>query len=297
MADYINGKPVGVFHSLSVAKKLLLASSSAYLTNTPGQDLNIWRDANGAGAIQERIGYYGKNLCDDGGNVFMRFVPRNSEGMVLGVPSSASHSRYNLILTSLANIGQDYSGSGASSHPRLLIYSATGPTAGPTEWISIIHDASKSIHTTGKGVGQYTGYEGADIRLVPGLSVDHTYCGETTDLTQDSGGGFGVPMFLLINGHLNSASATDGTTCPAVYLSLESGTGSKRMLKRGFIRDDSWDWIVGPGEAGRIYLSATSGLLTQTAPAVSGNRIQIVGYAVTADVIYFDPQLNTSVLA
>jgi hypothetical protein len=48
------------------------------------------------------------------------------------------------------------------------------------------------------------------------------------------------------------------------------------------IRNDAWAWTAG----GQIYLSATVGGLTQTAPATSGDKVQQVGFAISADVMY-----------
>ena len=80
-------------------------------------------------------------------------------------------------------------------------------------------------------------------------------------------------------------ATTAATNMPCHALALESGTGTKDVLIRGFIRDDTWDWTPG----GAIYVSTTTGALTQTAPSGSGQKIQSVGYAWTADIVFFDP--------
>lgn len=56
------------------------------------------------------------------------------------------------------------------------------------------------------------------------------------------------------------------------------------ILTKGSVRNDAWAWTIG----GQIYLSATAGALTQTPPAVSGDAVQRVGYALTADIAFFD---------
>ena len=38
-----------------------------------------------------------------------------------------------------------------------------------------------------------------------------------------------------------------------------------------------------------LYVSTTPGSLTTTAPSGNGNYVRIVGYAIDADTIYFDP--------
>ena len=53
----------------------------------------------------------------------------------------------------------------------------------------------------------------------------------------------------------------------------------------GYIRDDTWAWTIGAP----LYISVTPG--NATATAVSGNADikRIIGHAMSADVIYFNP--------
>jgi hypothetical protein len=48
------------------------------------------------------------------------------------------------------------------------------------------------------------------------------------------------------------------------------------------IRNDAWAWTPG----GTLYLSTTTGGLTQTAPSTAGEIVQQVGFAISADVAY-----------
>lgn len=81
------------------------------------------------------------------------------------------------------------------------------------------------------------------------------------------------------------AVATAGSVM--VALATESGTNTNplRVLLRGFARNDAWNWTVG----GKIYIDVTAGALTQTAPSGTDDVIRVVGTAVTADVIFFNP--------
>jgi hypothetical protein len=51
------------------------------------------------------------------------------------------------------------------------------------------------------------------------------------------------------------------------------------------VRDDTWNWT--PGAV--LYLSETAGQITATQPTTTDAAIRVIGYAVTADVIYFAP--------
>lgn len=63
-----------------------------------------------------------------------------------------------------------------------------------------------------------------------------------------------------------------------------SSTNPAVILVHGTVRNDAWNWTPG----GTIYLSATAGGLTQTAPSTSGDKVQQVGLALTADIAFFD---------
>jgi hypothetical protein len=76
-----------------------------------------------------------------------------------------------------------------------------------------------------------------------------------------------------------------------VVLATEAGSASdtKTFLVLGFARNDSWDALT----AGSfIYLSAaTAGKMTNTAPSSTDNVIQVLGWAKTTKLIFFNPSL------
>jgi hypothetical protein len=67
-----------------------------------------------------------------------------------------------------------------------------------------------------------------------------------------------------------------------------SDTATGTILLQGFIRDDTWNWTLG----GILYASTTAGAMSQTAPSGSGDFVQAVGIALSADVVYFNPSLT-----
>jgi hypothetical protein len=76
---------------------------------------------------------------------------------------------------------------------------------------------------------------------------------------------------------------------PIMALALESGTGTKQILLNGYARDDAWDWTPGA----LVYAGLTTGSLVQGDPAsiftTTGDQVQVVGYAVTSDILFFAP--------
>lgn len=116
---------------------------------------------------------------------------------------------------------------------------------------------------------------------------DDTYEGQQIPGLNNSGG---VTQWDAV--YLNSSSqwvladANGSGTYPARGLAVSTETTGNpvTVLIRGTVRNDAWSWTVG----GTIYLSGTAGGLTQTQPSTSGDKVQAVGYALTADIAFFD---------
>jgi len=136
--------------------------------------------------------------------------------------------------------------------------------------------------------------------------LDMNFRGEPT--SNDTGEGFALleqtvdentfgiacALHMAADNHWEMASANETTNhMPCTGIALTSGTGaSKTVLLIGIVRHDTWNWTTGPGIAGLIYLGETSGVLTQTAPSDDGDMIQCVGYALSDDMMMFNPQLH-----
>jgi hypothetical protein len=118
------------------------------------------------------------------------------------------------------------------------------------------------------------------------LGTDHTYNGK--DITAINAGAtiaqFEAVYYDFTAGEWLLADANGSSTYPAQGIAAGASTDGNAItvITQGFVRDDTWNWSAGP-----IYLSATPGALTQTAPSTSGDKVQVVGFAVTADVAYF----------
>lgn len=93
-------------------------------------------------------------------------------------------------------------------------------------------------------------------------------------------------VYLNASSEWALADANGSGTYPARGLATSSVSAAAvaSILIQGTVRFDTWTWT--PGQP--IYLSGTTGGLTQTVPAVSGDKVQVVGYAITATVAYFD---------
>ena len=130
---------------------------------------------------------------------------------------------------------------------------------------------------------------GLTLTVAPIPGTDLTASGLKGSVTVDTNAvGVGAALYLASDGNYDEADADAASTMPCTAVALETGTGTKTVLFNGFIRDDSWAWTPG----GNIYVSTTQGTFTQTAPSGSGDQVQVVGIAQSADVIYFNPSLD-----
>ena len=121
---------------------------------------------------------------------------------------------------------------------------------------------------------------------------DDTAQGLITTVTVDTNtNGIGSPLMMAADGHFDDADASASTSSPAVVIALETGTGSKKVLLHGIIRNDGWTWTTGPGKLSLIYVSEDVGALTQTQPTTTDAVVQPVGWALSDDVMYFCPSL------
>ncbi len=96
-----------------------------------------------------------------------------------------------------------------------------------------------------------------------------------------------IPLYVDSSGYFNAANASDDTKI-CVALTLEAASGAnKKLLWRGKARNDSWTWTAG----GMLFLS-TSGDLTQTKPSTVGQIVQVVGVALSATMVMFNPSFH-----
>jgi hypothetical protein len=117
------------------------------------------------------------------------------------------------------------------------------------------------------------------------ITADGQYAGEVTTEVVAADGALYDLLYLSSTGY-NKARANADATLPCLAMRVEIGIGSRKLLKSGYVRNDAWNWVRGQ----LLYVSpTTAGIITATKPATSGQRIQIVGYAVSPDIIYFNP--------
>lgn len=150
-----------------------------------------------------------------------------------------------------------------------------------------------SAFTTG---GTITLAENTSIALDPAGSADGKYTGLTVTGTAGYTQAFGDLVYLDPTDSrweacdANSAAAADGDTRGIIGMVVSAGTDGTActILLQGIVRADAkfpTFTINNP-----IYASETAGAVTQTRPTTTDAVIRIVGFALTADEMYFNPE-------
>ena len=126
------------------------------------------------------------------------------------------------------------------------------------------------------------------INVTSTLSSNLTYSGIIETITVGENVVFGDVLYLKFSdGKWWKAKADAYATTPVARMALAtiSANNAGLSLIEGNVRYDSWSLA-----ANKIYLSAaTSGAVTTTQPATTGNQIQVVGTAKTSTTMYFKP--------
>lgn len=82
------------------------------------------------------------------------------------------------------------------------------------------------------------------------------------------------------------AAATAGTPKLGMCVLAASAAGATSMLLFGSIRADA---LFPTFTAGQLFVSQTAGALTNTAPVATDTVTRVVGHALTADAMFFNP--------
>jgi len=126
------------------------------------------------------------------------------------------------------------------------------------------------------------------IQLDPTPTSDHTWNGEIATMTAGESVVIGDVCYLKSDGKFwkvdaDAEATTKGFLVMATTSISADATGI--FLLNGFIRDDTWTWTIGA----ELFCSTTPGNPTETQPSATGDIVRLVGYAYSADIIYFNP--------
>ncbi len=127
----------------------------------------------------------------------------------------------------------------------------------------------------------------ASLKFSHDFADDLSCNGITMTQTAGENLAFGDSVYMKADGKFWKTDADAAATMPCVALAAATilADAAGTFLKIGYIRKDAWNWTVGAG----IYVSTTTGELTETAPSANSDEIQVVGHAHAADIMYFNP--------
>ncbi|MBA7582333.1 hypothetical protein ES708_24261 [subsurface metagenome] len=153
----------------------------------------------------------------------------------------------------------------------------------------------KDVHLDEIHIGEHSVVVSiAGIKIEEALAPDLTWCGITCDgTTGENLAQFDV-CYLKSDGKYWKADADAAATMPVIAIATAaiSAEASGVFLLMGFVRKDAWTWTIG----GLLYADegtgGTIGGMTQTAPAGTGDQVQVVGIGITADIILFNPSFE-----
>jgi hypothetical protein len=166
------------------------------------------------------------------------------------------------------------------------------PTLSSTSTLTNKTLTSPTINTATIG-GATLLAEGASIDLDPTLSADGTYSGIAITGTAGTTLAFGDLIYLAAaDSRWELVDADSVTTCGAVLtgmcvLAAAADGNATKILLKGNIRADAAFPALTIGA--NVYAGLTPGDIVTTAPSATDDVVHVVGKALTADSIYFDP--------
>jgi roadblock/LC7 domain-containing protein len=123
------------------------------------------------------------------------------------------------------------------------------------------------------------------------LGVDDTGSGIITVDTVGENVSAGEVLFMESDGKYWKADADTAAKMPATVMAMGTilADAAGKLLHVGYFRHDAWAWVLGAGAVNLLFASVTPGAMSQTSPVGSGDQVQVCGYVVTADIVFFNP--------
>ena len=105
---------------------------------------------------------------------------------------------------------------------------------------------------------------------------------EEVDVDENTVGVTGV-LVLSADGSYDDADKAAEATVGRLVMAVDSGTGTKTVMSRGYATNTGWAFT-----AGQQLFVAANAAITATPPG-AGEFAQVVGYATAATTVYFNP--------
>ena len=237
-------------------------------------------------------------LSDIGGQATLTFGISNTNAVKVDSASVADdeYARFTadgLESRSTSEVLSDISAAPAAGSANIVTTGALD-SGSITSNFGAINNGASAITTTGTvSAGSVTlGDTGQLIIGDDAPSSDHTATGIVITMTALTGLAIGEAVYIDSNGKLDETDADAAGTMPAIGVALEANSSGSdaevKILLQGIFRDDTYNFTPGAD----LFIGTNLGEITATAPSGTGDFVQKVGVALTADTIYFNPSLD-----
>jgi len=149
---------------------------------------------------------------------------------------------------------------------------------------NIAYSAQPKINDAQVGLSVYN--KSAPSTIYKSSMHDGEYTGEVLIDTMAASSDLYKALYLSPSGWNKAIASSIEVNLPCLGICVETGTGDRKILTKGYIKNNSWDFSA----KGLLYLSPiTSGEITIAKPTAVGQIIQVLGLALGSDEIYFNP--------
>ena len=126
-------------------------------------------------------------------------------------------------------------------------------------------------------------------------SADHKATGVVVSIASGESVTAFNAVYIRSDGEVGPADADAATSMPAIGVALESKSDGQatKILISGVLRDDTYNFTPGAD----LFIGTTAGEITATAPSGSGDTVQKIGVALSADSIYVNFNTTEVLLA
>ena len=154
----------------------------------------------------------------------------------------------------------------------------------------VVADQDMTLSVSGSAnivLGNDMNTDGNSIRF-DGTPPDQTANGLYYNITNNSGQAIGFGSLCnVLDSTMSLATANSASLGTLVCIDSTVSNGSSgRFMYQGSIQETDWDWSTSEGQE-KIYKGSTPGTFTQDSASL--DYVQVVGVAISPDIIHFQP--------